>query len=271
MANRKCAYCGSPGNLSKEHIFPRCICERSGGALFSIARTKAGDKAVQSELTIGDVCTKCNNGPLSALDAYICGLHDKYFKTIVHPGDRVLFKYDFDLLLRWLLKIGYNVARARGWHVRADTDVPSYVLGSSSRPIGFRVFIQLIIPTPTSALTRKVQPDAVEIPPAPVRIDLLDLRQLVGFNMAFMVSLNSYFFHIFKESHGTPKYVRGRILKAVLRRTPGAYELTEKNRAVIYASSTDFMAFLSQNKPLSRHVEMMKELKEKLATKSQDI
>ena len=232
--------------------------------MVTIARTKAGDKAVNAELKIRDVCTVCNNGPLSTLDTYICQLHDKYFNTLVRPGDRLRFSYDFDLLLRWLLKTGYNAARARKWGASEVKVLSEYILGTAARPIGFRVFLQLIVPTPVDAIAWQVRPEAEEIPPVPARVDLLDLQILIGFSMAFVVSLNSYLFHVFKEDLDASRIIRTKVLSALLRQIPGAYEITDANRAVLHASSVDVMTHLSKNRPLSRHIEMMKELKDKL-------
>ena len=264
---RVCAYCGSNSGLTNEHLFPDCICERTPGSMISIARTSEGDKAIGGALQIGDVCARCNNEKLSALDTYICELHDKYFKTIVHAGDRVDFRFDFDRLLRWLLKTGYNTARARGWHVKRDSKLPQYILGEGKRPLGFRVFLQLIIPTPTSSREWVTKPDAAEVPPAPGRIDLLDVSKLVGFNMGYVVSLNSYLFHIFKEVDTVPTRIRKRVLTNLLKHMPGAYELTDEGRAVVYSSSLDFMTLVDRNSVLLRHIEMMQRHNEWLKRK----
>lgn len=227
--------------------------------MISIARTPGGDKAIGGALEIGDVCARCNSGKLSTLDTYICELHDRYFKTIVHSGDRVDFRFDFDRLLRWLLKTGYNIARARGWHVKKDSKLPEYILGGGERPVGFRVFLQLIIPTLTSSREWVgTKPSADEIPPAPGRIDLLDVRMLPGFDMAYIVSLNSYLFHIFREAQTVPRRVRKLVLRNLLKNMPGAYEITDKSRAVVYSSSLDFMTLVEGNSVLLRHIEMMK-------------
>lgn len=100
--------------------------------------------------------------------------------------------------------------------------------------------------------------DVSEIPPAPARIDFLDLRVLVGFNIAFSLSLNSYLFHVFKEDYRVPSNIRAPILKSLLKNLPGAYEITDKNRAIVYSSSLDFMTFLEGNGVFFRHLEMMK-------------
>jgi hypothetical protein len=235
--------------------------------MISIARTSEGDKAIGGALQIGDVCARCNNEKLSALDTYICELHDRYFKTIVHAGDRVDVRFDFDRLLRWLLKTGYNTARARGWHVKKDSGLPQYILGEGDRPLGFRVFLQLIIPTPTSSREWVTQPDAAEIPPACGRIDLLDVSKLVGFNMGYVVSLNSYLFHIFREVDAVLSRIRKRVLKNLLKHMPGAYEITDKDRAVVYSSSLDFMTLVDGNSVLLRHLEMMKRHNDQLKRK----
>lgn len=263
-AGRVCAYCGSGSDLTNEHLFPECIYERTQGSMISIALTPEGDKAIGGALEIGDVCARCNNEKLSALDAYICELHDRYFKTIVHSGDRVDFRFDFDRLLRWLLKTGYNTARARGWHIKKESTLPQYILGEVARPAGFRVFLQLIIPTPTSSREWKVKPDAAEIPPAPGRIDLLDVSKLAGFNMAYVVSLNSYLFHIFKEVEAVPRKIRNLVMRNLLKNMPGAYEITDKSRAIVYSSSLDFMTLADRNSVLLRHLEMMQQHNERL-------
>ena len=256
--NLICAYCVWANDLSKEHLFPKFLHERSQGSMISVARTALGDKAVSGELKIGDVCKRCNNGPLASLDNYVCDLHDRFFNYIAHSGDRVDFRFDFERLLRWLLKVGYNIARARGGTIDSSTDLANYILNGTHRPTGFRVFLQLIIPTPTSSRTWVTIPDAPEIPPAPARIDFLDVRVLVGFNIAFALSLNSYLFHVFKEDHRVPRNIRARILKSLLKNMPGAYEMTDRNRAIVCSSSLDFMTFVEGNRVFVRHLEIMK-------------
>jgi hypothetical protein len=108
---RTCVYCGHGSNLTNEHVFPECF--RETFEPISTAKTPTGEKAILSALEIRHVCARCNSGPLSQLDTYLCALNDKYFSKIVRPGDRVRVQYDFDLLLRMLLKISYNVVRAR--------------------------------------------------------------------------------------------------------------------------------------------------------------
>lgn len=259
--SRKCAYCGTTKGLTREHLFPRFLYKKSGPEqIITIARTATGDKAVASQLQIADVCSGCNGGVLSALDEYAKELHDKYFETIVHPGDRIGFVFDYDRLLRWLLKIGYNFARARGWTVSPRSDLPAYILGRILHAKGFRLFVQLIVPTRTDSLQWEQRPGADEIPPASARVELLDVGLLPGFSIAFKVSLNSYSFHVLREKPGSsvPSQVRNRVLKDFIKRTPGAYEMTGRNRASLYASSLDFMSTIAGDRLFQEHLDMMK-------------
>ena len=128
---RICAYCGQGSNLTSEHVFPECF-----GKTFeaiTTARTSSGEKVILADLKIHDVCVGCNNGPLSQVDTHLCELNDKYFSKIVRPGDHVRFEFDFDQLVRMLLKIGYNVARARKWPLR-NGKTP-YGTFSETRPV----------------------------------------------------------------------------------------------------------------------------------------
>jgi hypothetical protein len=107
-----CCYCEVGTDLTNEHLFPECILQKTpSGQSISIARTPDGDKAISSAIQTKDVCAHCNNVALSALDTYVCRLHDQFFQKIVHRGNRVDFRFDFDLLLRWLLKTSYNASR----------------------------------------------------------------------------------------------------------------------------------------------------------------
>jgi hypothetical protein len=63
-----------------------------------------------SEPKIGDVCASCNSGPLSLLDNYGKMLSEKYFQFPILG--KVTFEYTYDMLLRWLIKVIYNGARA---------------------------------------------------------------------------------------------------------------------------------------------------------------
>ena len=96
--NRSCAYCGTEGNLTREHVFPGFIDSRertrTGEPMISNVRDHGKEKIVGGELTVADVCAACNNGLLSHLDNYGSALFDRYFANTVEPGELIRFEYD---------------------------------------------------------------------------------------------------------------------------------------------------------------------------------
>ena len=52
------------------------------------------------------------------LDGYACQLWDECFHCIVPAGAQNAFRYDYHLLVRWLLKICFNSARMHDSDVR---------------------------------------------------------------------------------------------------------------------------------------------------------
>ena len=61
--------------------------------------------------SVRDTCEDCNGGVLSQLDNYASTLDREYFLHIVGSAQNIEFKYDFNRLLRWLLKLSYNDER----------------------------------------------------------------------------------------------------------------------------------------------------------------
>ena len=232
---RTCAYCGDGSNLTNEHVFPKCF--RKNLKAITTAKTPTGEKAILADLEIHDVCSGCNHGPLSRLDTYLCALNDKYFLGIVRSGDQVRFEFDFDQLLRVLLKIGYNVARARKWPLGNWQEVLLYVLGTSLCPSGFRVFLQLMIPTPVQKTNLPVSPGTTEVPPLPLRVYSVDVGRYPGVLSAYWLSFWSYRFFVLQEDARVPRSKRKQAIEKWLRKTKGAKELNRRGVATMHASS----------------------------------
>ena len=142
--SRVCAYCGSSGSMTREHQWPAGIIERSG-----VNRSYFGkhEKYIDAELTIKDVCASCNNGQLSALDAYVCSLFDAQFSRQAVRRQTRNFLYDYSLLLRWLLKISFNVARANDSDGSTLSQFVGYILEGGSAPENVQVRLELIYPS----------------------------------------------------------------------------------------------------------------------------
>lgn len=108
---KSCAYCGVAGVMTKEHVWAASLIRKFNDLL---TYNKNNNKFYRGEAVVKDVCATCNNVVLGGLDDYLSGLFDKEFKQALYPGEGVDFGYDYDLLLRVLLKISYNAARSVG-------------------------------------------------------------------------------------------------------------------------------------------------------------
>lgn len=110
VSKRKCAFCSTSENLSREHVFPSSVIKRFDNDLLSI--NDKSDKVFKADLVVKDVCKTCNNGVLSDLDAVFIKSFDKYMHEPILPGSGTEFFFDYNELLKSLLKISYNSARA---------------------------------------------------------------------------------------------------------------------------------------------------------------
>jgi hypothetical protein len=142
-----CAYCEQERPLTKEHVFPSCLLERSPNIDAAVI-DRAPGQFVSPHHTVGDVCKTCNNDHLGDLDAYICEMYDQYFDSYILPGKRVNFEYDFDTLARWLLKTAYNSARASlgDEHTGRLAQHADFMIGTGKRPKNLALFLILVAP-----------------------------------------------------------------------------------------------------------------------------
>ena len=151
MTDRQCAYCGSSGPLTREHLWPSSLHRRlveankASKGLFWLRRANA---EIEGEPKLRDVCQECNNGVLSQLDAYICELFDLYFIHIHQRHATVRFEYDYHRLKRWLLKMSFNSARMHGSRdLFVYPDLLQYIRGQSlSVGRSVQLYIQLSYP-----------------------------------------------------------------------------------------------------------------------------
>ena len=143
--SRICAYCGLKDNLSREHIFPSGIIEKYDEKLLSY--NDKSDFLFKSDLVVKDVCEKCNNGALSKLDNYLCSVYEKQMKAPISPGDCVELNYDYHPLLRSLIKISFNSARASSdgsKAIKVYKNLVPYLLGQKATAPGVMLRLQIV-------------------------------------------------------------------------------------------------------------------------------
>ncbi len=253
MQQKKCAYCGVHAALTKEHLLPECISKHWEKDVETNVRAGTSDRIITGDPQIRDVCADCNNGPLSELDQYACTLYEEHFARLVRPGDQVKLNLEFDMLLRWLLKTGYNAARARKWSTSFE-QLTGYILGRDAHRPPSRVFLQLIIPTKVNRGDIKDFPDATEVPPSHHRLSRIDSTLLPGLKIGFLLTLNSYYFYVLLEDPSASKKTRLKSCNAIVKKAPGACELKPNKRFTAYSSSVDMRQAEMQSEARIRNV-----------------
>ena len=223
-----CAYCNGPGPMTKEHLWPAALhrrflaAENASENAFWLRRV---GKEIGGEPQIGDVCSRCNNGHLSELDAYICELFDRYFLRMAARYDRVIFEFDYHRLKRWLLKMCFNSARI---HEAADLfafrALLPYINGQSNANGRYvQLCSQLVYPVEVSAEEIADPSGAAWICwPAEHRVGHLWFTAPQGRKLLRAVHLRSYSFFLAFFKQGERRAEMELFSKAFLVRFPKA-------------------------------------------------
>ncbi|WP_341203771.1 hypothetical protein [uncultured Sphingomonas sp.] len=212
---KTCAYCDALPPLTREHIWPNGFLKRGN---FGVKFSAKANKTFAGDLTISDVCPKCNNGPLSTLDAHACELFDRRFSKFVEAGASVPFTYDYGLLMRWLLKVSFNAARLTGQDVALLSRYRETILADHPcSPAFVAVYVATISPShmidSENGTSRKIYPHAARC--GPLEIPAIDVSDIL---VTRCVMINSFMFSLLiTRSSGIPT---GRVAE-LLRHIPG--------------------------------------------------
>jgi hypothetical protein len=195
---------------------------------------------------VRDVCEECNGVKLSALDNYASHLDRDYFLKIPDFRSSVKFRYDFDLLLRWLLKIIYNDDRTRPPPYAAERFVP-YIIGAGSQPpLRTNLLLGLISPSKTTEEQQaKGLPEILE--PESCGVGYLYVNRPAGpdIELSRFVEINSYFFQVIAWRDSVARPVSRRHLAKICE-LHRLQELKAKDESVVFEKpSMDFLKFQS--------------------------
>lgn len=190
--SKLCAFCDLPRRLTREHIWPNGFLKRNS---YGLRYSSRAGRAHGGDLIVRDVCEVCNNGPLSNLDAYACKLHDTNFGAFPEHGEAVQFQFEYSKLMRWLIKVAFNSARAQG-HQDAELlrRYRAAILAEGDNcPIYVNAFLAIVGPGkldfPGGRSSEKIYPKAARS--GPVIVPTVNGYQHVS---SRMVMINAYFF-----------------------------------------------------------------------------
>lgn len=187
-----CAYCGQDRPSTKEHIWPKALIDKYE-ALQTFNPRKSN--FFRGEPVVKDVCAPCNNNDLSPLDAYLSELFDRFFSKIIEPGQAAALEYDYQRLLRALLKISYNSSRSvEGSHTRQLLSrYAKYILSGGYAP---RVCLRLQVITSARVINLTDETESSFRPEA-LRVGALAYDGPLSHRFIVrLVGINSYWFYI---------------------------------------------------------------------------
>ena len=207
--DKSCAYCGRLGTTladsfsTKEHVLPEFFLKDDTEE----RRTFFFERPLQipSPAVINDVCNHCNNGPLSDLDAYAKNNHYSAFKENITYKSKV-FRYDYKLLSRWLLKISYNNARIANLEKAYKThpvEMIEYILGKREELPGLSIFANIL---PSKRVGDMVKmPDKMDnkivLQPSRLRVSDIKLSDSSQPMFSRLVAFYNYYFYLFYPEH----------------------------------------------------------------------
>jgi hypothetical protein len=238
LTDRSCAYCGAPGPLTRDHVWPSCFLGRVGRS-----EAKFSHKSGQvhgADYVVADVCKPCNAGPLSELDNYFCSLYDQCFHKLYEGNDPLSFEYKYNPLVRSLLKISYNAARAAGLtSLDPFKRLLGFIRGVERGPDPFRAYLELQGPSfwqekDDPSKKRKVLPEGYRAVSAHFA-DADGEKLLIRW-----VSVNSFCFHLLLPNGADGIVQFERIAARYLNGVPEAVQLTEDlDHVIVRPSSVD--------------------------------
>jgi hypothetical protein len=142
-----CAYCGEDKKLTREHLFTRAISDSIKVKDGSRYLERSPQKFINSDVVVKDVCSDCNNKLLGELDGYAKTLYDNYFSVLVKNAENISFQYDYEKLVKWLLKISFNSSRVHNSDVDILSKYKDYLIGKGQSPGSFSIFVHLVGPS----------------------------------------------------------------------------------------------------------------------------
>ena len=256
FANRMgpCAYCKAEGRPTREEVMPLFLSRNR-----PLYRTVLDhDRAIVRRglvTSVRDGCEECNGVTLSALDNYAAQLDREYFVKIVDFNRPIGFGYEFDLLLRWLLKVTYNDDRTRSPPYRAEMFVP-YILGEESHPPRRTNLLLGLISSAVTTAEQRARGLPEILAPESCGVGFLYVNKPAGPDIAFsrFVQINSYLFEIISWNPGASRPTARRHLAKICQ----IHLLKELRRdsepVTIEKPSMDFVKFQTEymiRKPLA--------------------
>lgn len=197
-----CSYCNKDKSLTHEHIIPDWYLKIDPSPEDEGFLERIPHRFLTTDIVIKDVCADCNNLHLSKLDSYGKLLYESYFAEHIYKGENVEFKYDYNILIKWLIKMSYNSARIHKTDLEILNSYAHILISETSLPESVFVYCDTIAPSyqnhqgELEIASRNCSEEITK--PEWFRVGVFRVPKFDSINWAFRhVSINSYAFYIF--------------------------------------------------------------------------
>lgn len=236
-----CAYCKLNKPATREHIIPDFLYAFQKEIEGSIVGwNEVAQRMVGGEGKVKDVCADCNNGVLSNLDGYgkrLLSESGLLVKNYVKQS--ITIRYNFELLMRWLLKISFNSSRTDRVHSHLFEKYIPFILGESPAPPRHRVACLAYLAAPEHLGASNIQQEPfLRIAQGSSLLNPFLVRICYGGipgEYSYTLRLNIFgpaVFHLMIFHEGTLPGHAALAIRRLLKLTPGALELDRKHRLV---------------------------------------
>lgn len=232
-----CAYCKQEKPATREHVIPAFIYafqKELEGSI--IGWNEVAKRMVGDEGKIKDVCAECNNSVLGRLDSYGKQLLAESGLLVQNYTKQSLtLRYDYDLLVRWLLKISFNSSRRDGAHRHLFEEYVPFMLGSTPAPTRNQVACLAYLAAPERLGESDIQKEPfIRISRGSKLLNPFLTRICYGSvpgDHSYTLRLNIFGPAVFYLMMFNPNTLPGHAAAAIrrlLKLTPGAVEVTPK-------------------------------------------
>lgn len=243
-----CSYCDHDRAPTREHIIPSWYYRHDSSPDDLGFMEKAKGKIIKTELVIRDVCGVCNNGSLSELDAYGKELFFSHLNRYVFKDSNESLSYDYEKLVRWLLKISYNSARAHDSDAIILAQYKKAILGEQALPAGLILRIRTIAPATHGVYSvfPAEKDSAIANYPTWFRVGVFRVNSFDSMYWAFRhITINSYSFLLYipdlSSSHASAE--ADSLMDAVAAENDGSIVLDSTGEVIVPEPRIDSISF----------------------------
>lgn len=242
-----CAYCDHDNDkdkyikMTREHVFPDFLHREQlkEGVYYSTSSRKY----VKGALQVKDVCDTCNTKLLTKLDDYAKILYKDFFTRPVL--DKIIFKYNYQTLMRWILKISYNADRAFEKDFTSLRPYRKYMIYGEPMPENILLF-------GTVMKISKINGKAII--PKDVRASVIKIPEETGgfIEIARAVTINSYMFIFLILKNNITEIDKDFVVND-LREKLGATIIDENKKEFVFdsnISSFDHISYKNQQRTI---------------------